>query len=107
MANYHYSTVPVLSHSGYYVGTLAASDILFSVKEKGINDFREAEQVNIMSLKAERPFHTIGIDKPISELLDLVVNQNFVPVVADRNFFIGIITRKAVINYLVKYLPKK
>ena len=36
----------------------------------------------------------------MEDLFERITNQNFVPVVDDRNFFVGIITRKDVINYL-------
>ena len=32
-------------------------------------------------------------------LVDKALNQNFVPVVDDRDYFIGIITRKDIIRY--------
>ena len=41
----------------------------------------------------------VKITAPMKELLLRVMEQNFVPVVDDRNSFIGIITRKDVIRY--------
>ena len=38
----------------------------------------------------------------MEDLLDLTLNQNFVPVVDDLNRFIGIITRKDIIKYFYK-----
>ena len=35
----------------------------------------------------------------MDDLLQLIINQNYVPVVDDRNKFIGIITRKRLITY--------
>ena len=40
----------------------------------------------------------------MEDLLELVLSQNFVPVVDDMNHFIGIITRKAVISHLASQL---
>ena len=37
----------------------------------------------------------------IDDLIDKVVNQNFVPVVDDNGVFIGIVTRKDVLTHLV------
>ncbi|MDD4532774.1 MAG: CBS domain-containing protein, partial [Bacilli bacterium] len=39
--------------------------------------------------------------------VDLISEQNFVPVIDDQKNFIGIITRKAVIKYLSKEIKKK
>ena len=38
----------------------------------------------------------------MEEMVDRVMNQNFVPVVDDRSVFIGIITRKDVIKYFAE-----
>ena len=35
----------------------------------------------------------------MEDLMEVAKNQNFVPVVDDTNHFIGIVTRKAIINY--------
>ena len=35
----------------------------------------------------------------MEDLLDRAINQNYVPVVDDQGYFIGIITRKAIIRY--------
>ncbi len=51
------------------------------------------------------------ITATVEDLLERVLNQNFVPVVDDRNLFVGIITRSAVIKHLgaevVKLREKK
>ena len=42
----------------------------------------------------------VTITATVEDLLERVLNQNFVPVVDDRNLFVGIITRSAVIKHL-------
>ena len=37
---------------------------------------------------------SVKIDITMDELFKRIMNQNFVPVVDDRNLFVGIITRK-------------
>ena len=37
----------------------------------------------------------------MEQLIRRTVDQNFVPVVDDRGVFIGIVTRRVVINYLL------
>ena len=37
-----------------------------------------------------------------SELIERAMSQNFVPVVDDRNKFIGIVTRRDIIRYFVE-----
>ena len=38
----------------------------------------------------------------MEDLIDRALNQNFVPVVDDRGFFIGMVTRKDIIKYCYK-----
>lgn len=39
----------------------------------------------------------------MSELFNRSLEQNYVPVVDDRNIFIGIVTRKTIISYLMTH----
>ena len=41
----------------------------------------------------------VTIDTTMDDLLVRVMDSNFVPVVDDRNVFMGIITRKEIITY--------
>ncbi len=40
----------------------------------------------------------------LSQLFSEALNQNFVPIVDDRDMFIGIVTRKQVITFLMEHL---
>ena len=42
------------------------------------------------------------VSATMDDLLQRVMDQNFVPVIDDRNVFVGIITRKDVIGYFAK-----
>ena len=41
---------------------------------------------------------SITINAEIDEIIDLAIEQNFIPVVDDLGTFIGIVTRKAIIT---------
>ena len=43
----------------------------------------------------------------MEDLIHIATEQNFVPVVDDRNMFIGIITRKSVITYFASKVEEK
>ena len=43
----------------------------------------------------------VRVNTPISELWERVLEQNFVPVVDDRDMFVGIVTRRSVMAYLM------
>ena len=99
MEHHRYSAVPVLDDEGKYFGTLSEGDLLWLFKNKGLT-MERSEEIRIKDIKFERDIKSIHINKEMDELVYLIVNQNFVPVVDDLNTFIGIITRRQVISYL-------
>lgn len=105
MEYHHYSTIPVISRSGKYVSSLSEGDILWEIKRLGLN-LEHCEKHPISSITPHKKIAPISADKEMSDLVDIIINQNFVPVVDDLNNFIGIITRKSVINYLTNELNK-
>ena len=56
--------------------------------------------------KKELNFEAVHADSDMEDLLDKAINQNYVPVVDDQGYFIGIITRKEIIKYCYKELKK-
>lgn len=46
------------------------------------------------------------IDATLDELFAQSLKQNFVPIVDDRNIFIGIVTRSNILKYLMKTQKK-
>ena len=105
--HYHgYTAIPVLDRQGHYLGTVREGDFLwFIVKGEG----QEAHTMAIESLESFKLSElnidagknpSVLITATIEELLMRAMNQNFIPVVDDRNLFIGIVTRKDVINHL-------
>lgn len=60
---------------------------------------KSAEKVNIMKLSIKREVKAINIYANIEDLIELALEQNFVPIVDDANIFIGIVTRKSIISY--------
>lgn len=105
MENYHYSTLPVISRDGKYVFSLAEGDLLWMIKKHNLN-LEACEKQFIKEIKPFKNIEAIRSNKNIEELIDIIVNQNFVPVVDDLDNFIGIVTRKAVIEHLRKKLKK-
>ena len=49
---------------------------------------------------------SVKIDVDISQVFAEALNQNFVPVVDDRNMFIGIVTRKQVMSCILEKLKE-
>lgn len=97
---YHkYTAIPVLDSRGHYVGTLTEGDLLRVIKEKYNLSLHDAEEIRITSIPRRWKMDPVNINCDIEDLVQISMKQNFVPVVDDENVFIGIITRKAIIQY--------
>ena len=103
MRFHRYVAIPVLDGEGKYVGTLKNDDILNYFIERSRFDARVAEEgavKDLVSRSSARPlYHTASIE----ELIESVKEHNFVSVVDDRGCFVGIILRRDVLNYLLKF----
>ena len=66
------------------------------MKRFSITNMKDAENFSIM----------VHANSNMEDLLDRAINQNYVPVVDDQGYFIGIITRKEIIKYCYKELKK-
>ena len=99
MRHYGYTAIPVLDRSGKYVGTLSEGDLLWAVLELGAYDDRSKEQHFVKDILMGRNHATINVNAVIEDLLLVAMNQNFVPVTDDRDLFIGIVTRRDILQY--------
>ena len=96
MEHYKYSCVPILNRAGKYVGTITEGDLLWDLKEKGILNIKQAENLSIMKVERRCDYLPVSIE----DLVKRAMEQNFVPVEDDQHFFIGIVTRRDIIGYL-------
>ena len=67
-------------------------------------DLKEAELHNIMEITHSRDNRPVTVTTDVRDLLQMVLVQNFVPVVDDRGTFIGIVTRRTVLREYLKTL---
>ena len=94
-----YAALPILNRRGEYRGTLTEGDLLWAMKNMCYMDMRQAEARRIMEIARRRDNVPVRITASMHDLIDRASNQNFVPVVDDYGAFIGLITRKAIIQY--------
>ena len=99
MEVHRYSSIPIVSKTGEYIGTLSEGDILWHIKQLGEFDLIDSEDINITKIKRFRDNSPIKVNSNIQDLINVSKTQNFVPVVDDRNMFIGIVTRQDIITY--------
>lgn len=101
MEFHKYTSIPVIDKNGKYVGIISDGDILRYLRANNIT-WEDTNKLSIELVPVFRTSQSISIDMEMIDLVSIIINQNFVPVVDDTNNFIGIITRSAVINYLAK-----
>lgn len=98
-----FSAIPVIDIEDRYVGVVGVADFLWNILAYNQN----LENITLKNLEhtCVRDFLQNGkvkpacIDTPMENLLERAKNQNFVPVIDDRNVFIGIVTRSDIIKY--------
>ena len=94
-----YAALPILNPQGEYVGTLTEGDLLWAIKNMCSMDMRQTETQKIMSISRRKDNVPVRVTTSMQELVERASYQNFVPVVDDKNTFIGIVTRRAIIKY--------
>ena len=94
-----YAALPILNRRGEYRGTLTEGDLLWALKNMCYMDMRQAEARRIMEISRQKDNVPVRITASMHDLIERASNQNFVPVVDDYGAFIGLITRKAIIQY--------
>lgn len=99
-----YSSIPILSKQGEYRGTLTEGDLLWALKNICYMDMRQAEAHRIMEIARRKDNIPVRVTTSMHDLIERATHQNFVPVVDDKDAFIGIITRKAIIKYCQQQL---
>lgn len=102
-----FTAIPVISRSGEYIGTITEGDILWTLKNKFSLDLKMAEDVPIRTVKRRMRFDPISIGSNMEDLVSKARNQNFVPVIDDKKIFIGIVTRKDIIDFCYREYRKE
>ena len=94
-----YAALPILNKRGEYRGTLTEGDLLWALKNLCYMDVRQAEAHRIMEITRRRDNIPVPVTTNMHDLVERAKGQNFVPVVDDKDAFIGIVTRSAIIKY--------
>ena len=94
-----YAGLPILNRRGEYRGTLREGDLLWAMKNMCYMDMRQAESRRIMEIPHRKDNVPVRVTTTMFDLVERATTQNFVPVVDDKDTFIGIITRRSIIEY--------
>lgn len=104
MREYGYTSVPVLYDDGIYAGSVSEGDFLWALLD-GKEGMRKLKSKKVSEIIRENRNAAVRADVSIDELTERVLNQNYAPVTDDRGYFIGIVTRRDVISYLISLKP--
>ena len=91
-----FTAIPVITRSGDYVGSVSEGDFLWFLYD---HPDIKPESAKLSALLRSGWNPAVTVDVTMDELMQRAANQNFIPVVDDRNKFIGIITRKDILEY--------
>ncbi len=100
LRQYGFAAVPVIDEDGRYCGTVTEGDLLRQVLQH--ENKAEWEQIPLRDAMRTDVKKPVNVMADMDELLSVAVNQNFVPVVDDRDMFIGIVTRQDILRYFAR-----
>ncbi len=103
MRYHRYAAIPVIGKDGQYVGTLRNDDLLNYFLGEGDFDSKTAERCGVVDIIDHAYVKPVYHNASMTELIERVKEHNFVPIVDDRDCFIGIILRRDILNYLLKF----
>jgi CBS domain-containing protein len=100
MRKHRFTSIPVLSNEGKYVGTITEGDLLYTLDKMGRE---EIKKIKVSNIKRHRDYDAVNINETMLVLLSRASNENFVPIIDDTNLFLGIVTRKKILDYFFEH----
>lgn len=102
MEYHRYTSIPIISRNGNYIGTLTEGDILWHIKNHHSLNIQSAENDKMIRIARHHDNQAVSANCELTDVFEAAMKQNFIPVVDDSGIFIGIITRRNIFNYLSK-----
>ncbi len=107
LAEHKHAAVPMISEMGKYIGTITEGDILRRFLEDSNLSIDEMQHFPIRDIPRRTVNRPVSINEEVQDLFSAAILQNFVPVIDDDKVFIGIVTRKDIMQYCQKKLFAK
>jgi CBS domain-containing protein len=101
MKHYGFTAIPMIDRDGKFVGTVTEGDFLWAFANN-LDKIHDIEHIAITEIKRRVNHKPVNIDANIEDLMGMSLYQNFIPVIDDQEVFIGLVTRKDIIQYLSK-----
>ncbi|MBS5149988.1 MAG: CBS domain-containing protein [Butyricicoccus pullicaecorum] len=103
-----YHAIPLISREGEYIGTVTEGDFLWMMCTCGeIIGKKRTVSLQMRDLPRRCDNKAVAANAQVVDLLSHASNQNFVPVIDDRNMFVGIVTRKKIFEYCKELLKNE
>ena len=99
MESSRFASIPILTRDGEYVGTITEGDLLWAIKNNYMMNMKDAESHPVLEVPRRKDYQTVPVTTNFPALLQMAVDQNFVPIVDDKKSFIGIVTRQRIMRY--------
>lgn len=99
-----YTAIPLISREGGYLGTVTEGDFLWALTEPEIWNARNTLRMD--AVKRHIRNKPVRADVQIDDLMQTALHQNFVPVIDDRDCFVGIVTRQRILDYCLSEMSK-
>lgn len=100
-----FTAVPVIDVEDRYVGVISEGDFLWYILDHNqsldMATLKSLEHMTVREILQSGKVKPACIDTNMDSLLEQAQTQNFVPVIDDRNVFIGIVKRSDILGYLV------
>ncbi|MFZ0075565.1 CBS domain-containing protein [Exiguobacterium sp. RIT452] len=108
MKHHRFTSVPLVDDKGKYAGTLTEGDVLWAL-EKNLEhaDYDHVLQTRLTDIKQRVRYKPVSITAQMEEMIEVITDQNFVPVIDDGRHFIGIIRRRDIIDYFAKKVARE
>lgn len=107
MEHHRYACIPVIHRDGTYAGTVTEGDLLWEIKRRLPADTDDFDVVPLADLPRRSNYKAVCVTTTIEDLLQAALDENFVPVVDDRGVFIGIVTRRSIMQHCFDMLNQK
>lgn len=105
MKYHRYTALPIIDEDGRYAGTVRGDDLFrYYFDAKGDKD---GERSSVMTVVDPHYLKPLSHDASLDRLMEEVIEHNFVPVTDDRGCFIGIILRREILGYLLRFYRER
>lgn len=96
---YSYTALPIINQQGEYVGTITEGDLFWYYRSFITEERPVDSSISIANVPRKQDYLPVRATSDMEDLVSHAMNQNYVPVVDDDDNFIGIITRRDLIQY--------